>query len=298
VAIKKIKGKDYLYVEEKVGTKFRSRFLGAVGDKAAEDAAAEMRAAGERARQRRKLVTLLKNAGVFAPSGDMSRVIEAISEARLFEKGVVLVATGAYQIYPCLVGAFLESAALSTQDADLAVATLSIKDAAPLLPILREADPSYASIPGLDPRDPPKKFKNAAGFEVELLTPVRSRRDRNPLPVPALGAAATPLQYMSFLVEGAIRTVALIGSGVPVTVPSPARFAVHKLIVAQDVQRAMEKRRKDLLQAAELMAALEAFDPWLLKDVVKEAVERGPKWREAIARSFAELKLERRLPAP
>lgn len=60
----------------------------------------------------------------------------------------------------------------------------------------------------------------------------------------------------------------------------------------------MEKRRKDLLQAVDLMAALDALDPWRLKDALQDALGRGPKWREAIARSLAELKLERHLPAP
>ena len=77
----------------------------------------------------------------------------------------------------------------------------------------------------------------------------------------------------------------------PVTVPPPARFAVHNLIVAQSPSRAAEKRTKDLAQACELMGILEQSNPWSLRDALDGARSRGTKWRQAVDRSLAEVGL-------
>jgi hypothetical protein len=97
------------------------------------------------------------------------------------------------------------------------------------------------------------------------------------------------MQYLQFLLADAVPTVALIGSGVPVTVPQPARFAVHKMIVAQSPTRPREKRAKDLAQVRELIEALDTSDPWAVRDALDDAHGRGAGWRQAIARSLAEL---------
>lgn len=289
VQTKTVKGRKYLYVQEKLGTAFRHRGLGPQGDPAAEREAVALREAGARARERRKLVTLIKSAGVSAPGGDLARILEAISAAGLFGKGVVLIGTDAYQIYPRVVGAFLGSAALTTRDIDLAVATLAISHEASLLDILRQADVSFRAAPGLRAKDAPKRFRAGSGFEVELVTPVRTRRDKDPSLVPGLAAGTTPLQFLNFLIADALETVALIGSGIPVTVPQPARYAVHKLIIAQATDRPPQKRIKDLAQARELMEALRLSNPWALDDAFSTARATGAKWRVAINRSMKEI---------
>ena len=77
--------------------------------------------------------------------------------------------------------------------------------------------------------------------------------------MPALGgASADSLRLLDFLIRDPLRTMLLHKSGVPVTVPDPSRFAVHKLIVASrrhtDGQSAV-KRAKDIRQAALLFEA-------------------------------------------
>ena len=119
VHVRTIAGRKYLYGQERSGRGFVARSLGPVGDPVAERAAASLRHAGARARERRKLVTLIRNAGVPAPTGTRAQIIEAVSAAGLFEKNLILVGTGAFQVYSALVGAVL--GALQTQDADLAV---------------------------------------------------------------------------------------------------------------------------------------------------------------------------------
>lgn len=105
--------------------------------------------------------------------------------------------------------------------------------------------------------------------------------------MPALGgASADPLRFLDFLIRDPVRTILLHKSGIPVTVPEPSRYAVHKLIVA--TRRRMDdlsalKRDKDIRQAELLFEALyqtrRASDFALAYD---EAWERGPAWQEAL----------------
>src|SRR5262249_8543370 len=109
----------------------------------------------------------------------------------------------------------------------------------------------------LDPRTPSRRFRSAAKFEVDVLTRYRKRADdERPVVLPGLHFSAQPLRYLVFLIEEPVPAVALYGSGVPVTVPQPARYAVHKLIVAQVRSKVSAKRPKDLIQAKELIEAL------------------------------------------
>jgi len=111
------------------------------------------------------------------------------------------------------------------------------------------------------PKEPPSRFRTADGFLLDLITPMRRRSDTNPLPMDELDAGAAPVQYLDWLTEDPAPTVALWGSGVPINIPQPARFAVHKLILAQkrDVG-SRPKRQKDLAQADALIDALERHD--------------------------------------
>lgn len=86
--------------------------------------------------------------------------------------------------------------------------------------------------------------------------------------------------------------VALYGAGVRVKIPQPERYAAHKLIVAAQPERDRAKRRKDLVQAAELIEALAIDDPARLDMAMADAAGRGPKWTAAIASSLAALSAE------
>lgn len=75
-------------------------------------------------------------------------------------------------------------------------------------------------------------------------------------------------------------------AGLPVVVPAPERFAVHKLIVStrrpgDGIGRA--KAAKDLVQAASVIEALAlAHRQGDLGLAWSEAWERGPSWRDAL----------------
>ena len=83
-----------------------------------------------------------------------------------------------------------------------------------------------------------------------------------------------------------------------VNVPSPARFALHKLVVSQR-RPATEhaKAKKDVLQAAQIIACLldqRPGDLWLALDVAAD--HPAPKFRKTMADGIAMLDDELRKP--
>lgn len=78
-----------------------------------------------------------------------------------------------------------------------------------------------------------------------------------------LGIAAEPLRFMNFLLNGEPLKGLVIGSyAIPVTLPNPARFAIHKLIISQERPHHFKTRsQKDIAQAAILLEYLIDEDP-------------------------------------
>ena len=78
----------------------------------------------------------------------------------------------------------------------------------------------------------------------------------------------------------------LFGPGISVNVPTPGRFAIHKLIISGERQTdavGMAKSRKDILQASEIILALsQASNAAAIRQALDEAWERGPRWRDGI----------------
>jgi hypothetical protein len=283
-----IKGTVYLYAERRDGARKDQVYLGPEADAAVAERAAAIRHEAELAKQRRKSITMLKAAGLQGPSLEVGRVLDAVSRAGLFETGLVLVGTIAYQLYAAMLGCELDRAAAMTQDADFVAATINVGLTAPadegetaldMLAILRRADPTFRPAPTLSRKALPSRFTTDGGLDVELLTPVRKRGEEPPISLPAIHAGAVPLQFLEYLVEDALPAVVLHGSGVRVRVPQPSRYAVHKLIVAQLRKLDNGKRDKDLLQARSLMQAFDETDPDALEDALEDARSRGPKWK-------------------
>ena len=293
-----IDGSAYLYAERRDGPRKVQHYIGPASDPAAVETAAAIRHEAELAKQRRKSITMLKAAGLQGPAPEVGRVLEALSRAGLFDTGLVLVGTVAFQLYPAILGYALNASAMMTQDADLVAATVNVSVAATgetggegsdMLALLRQADPTFRAAPTLVRNALPSKFTTSAGLDVELLTPVRTRGEVSPVALPALGAGAVPLHFLEYLVEDAVPAVVLHGSGVRVRVPQAARYAVHKLIVAQVRSLDNAKRAKDLLQASSLLDALDESVPDALSDAIQDAQSRGPKWRSHIAAGLRQI---------
>ena len=159
----------------------------------------------------------------------------------------------------------------------------------PVIETLRAIDPTFASVPHLVERTRTAAFVNAEGFRVEFLSPNRGSDDNQTglttLPS-AGGASGVPLRYLDYLIETPDRSVLLHGSGIPVLVPRPERFAVHKLMVSS-MRRDEAKATKDARQAAFLFAALIPYREHDLREALSDAADRGEGWRDAISKGLS-----------
>ena len=209
----------------------------------------------------------------------------------MFRLRATLVGSIAYQSYAGLLGVRFPDAQYRTGDLDLAqdhgVSVALDDQVAPLVDVLRAVDPSFMPTEAWHSPNVVSGYRNAAGFKVEFLTTSRGKaeyRDRL-AKMPALGGVgAQPLPFLDFLIREPVRSVLLHDAGVGVIVPAPARFAVHKLIVASRREN-RAKVNKDLAQAETLIEALS--DGGRSTDLGlawTEAFSRGPSWRQSLAR--------------
>jgi len=287
VRTQKIKDKEYLKANTTIGNQRTTQYIGPASDPEAQHKAAAIQEEMHRAKARRQTIGLLRRSGLPGPTTELGRVLEALASADLFRKGLVLVGTAAYQCYSPLVGAILPSTSMMTQDIDLATASLALSaqddaretgeagqrggrgKSSSLEDILRRADTTFTALPGLDPRALPWRFRAASGFLVEVLAPIRRRTDSSSMPIPALRAAGHTFHYLDWLIHSPSPAAALYGSGVFVQVPQPARYAIHKLILAQSREAGSAKKQKDLSQASALIEAFEQNDTVAVKDVLE-----------------------------
>lgn len=292
-----VKGRVYWYFEETQPKKTR-KYVGPSDDPEIAKRVEAFQEIKEDLRSRRKLVsTLTREAGLTAPDRFTGDVVEAMGAAGIFRLRGVLVGTVAFQTYAGHLGVKLPGASLQTGDADFAqhysISSQVDDSLPPILEILQGVDPTFRVVPHRSDPARVTQFENATRYKIEFLTPNRGSDDYtgHASSMPALGgASAQPLRFLDFLIHEPIRTVMLHRSGVPVTVPSPERYAVHKLIVAsrrQSDATGLAKREKDIYQASLLVEALGATRRQEdLAMAFSEAWGRGQHWREAIQKGL------------
>lgn len=285
--------KGYNRSEANADSKRFSKYVGPVADPDVTARVERFKRVKASYRERRSLVTSLTAAGLPSPPALVGDIVDVLWRAGLFRLHGVLIGTAAFQTYAGLLGVRLPSAPLMTGDVDFAQfhsISVSVDDSIPpVLDALQQVDPTFREIPSLADPSATTSFSNAVGFKVEFLTPNRSKDDfaGEPAPMPALGgASAQPLRYLDFLIHRPVRSVLLHKGGVAVLVPSPERFAVHKMIVSElrrTDRDSASKARKDLEQATVMIEALANSSSRLdLGLAYVEARDRGPKWRETL----------------
>ncbi len=288
ITVRKIKGREYLYLTSKDGGTRRQMSLGRADDPVAVAKADAIRQASENAKGLRSTVAALKKARIPSPSLPLGRVLEVIANEGLFRQGVVLVGTAAYQTYPCLVGAYLPSSALSTGDADLLVSSFVAKEEPQdLEKILQRADPTFRAHMSNDDKLP-KVFKAANNFQVDILTEY-GRGRTSPRIVDDLVCSAEALRFMEYLGDESVDAVGLYGTGVLVRVPPPMTYAIHKLLIAPERKSNALKRSKDLTQARDLIDVFMETDSASFEDELEAARARGPSWKKNIDASLRDI---------
>lgn len=290
-----LKGKDYWYLKMPMvdGVRGRDRYLGP-------DTGEVRRRVREHndlkaVRQERiDLVRALRNARIPAPDAMSGKILSALSDAGVFRLRAVVVGTVAFQVYGPLLGVRFANTAGQTGDLDLAQfhsISVSVDDQIEdgLLAKLKDVDSRFEAIPS--PFDGRKAMRyairvgNQEQFAVDILCPLRGPDRGSITTLEALQGDAQLLRYLDFLIYGEINGVVLHGLGVPVNVPRPERYAIHKLIVSRMriyTAESQAKARKDVAQAGALIEVLLEDRPYELQEAWNEAIGRGPKWQEKL----------------
>jgi hypothetical protein len=219
--------------------------------------------------------------------------IAVLARSGVFRLRSVLIGTVAYQVYAAMLGVRLPGALLQTSDVDVAqftsVSIATGDETPPMIHVLRSADKTFREIPSVSRHALASSYIAKGGIRVDFVTPNEGADTDTPQMLPALNTNAQPLRFLDFLIRDPAPAVVLHGSGIYVHVPSPERYAVHKLILSLYRPAAIAKRDKDLRQAERLIEALAERRPGELKDVWEEAHERGPHWQKFLLEGMRHL---------
>jgi hypothetical protein len=284
-AAKTVKGKKYWYYQyTEPSGKLRQVFVGPDNE-----AVKALRERKQTAAASASLGALARAAAALGCTQILprhARVLQRLAEYGFFRAGGVLVGTHAFLAFGNMLGVRWADAE-RTQDVDFAHAGKSVSLALPsnleidtheaieslgmgLLPIRQLTSAAGATY--LNPREP--------DFRLDFLTTLHRERER-PFAHPRLGVTLQPVPFMEYSLED-IQQAALISgdTSVLVNVPSPARFALHKLIVFGERKGAYAtKSSKDLRQAALLLRRLKEVRKSLVDAAWRDLLGRGRGWR-------------------
>jgi hypothetical protein len=264
-----IKGKTYWYHQTDTAAGRKQAYMGLESaDLLAE--IAERKGAMARHREllaeRRRLVAMLGVAGAHLEKGRVAKIIGKLSDAGLFNAGGVMVGSFAFACYGNMLGVKTASALSRTEDIDFSLArTIAVAFNRNMRDVLLDAEPELRTPIQINPRIIPFEMVTPDGFKVEFLTTKRAASDNAPVNIERFNVHAQPLEFMDYLLDEAQSAVVLNGAGILVTVPDPARFALHKLAVSQLRPIGLQaKIRKDIAQASVLLDILSQDNPGAL----------------------------------
>ena len=292
------RGRRYWYFDTaKEGGGKNRRYVGPVDDEDITRRVENFKDLKSDARARRKIVsTLVREAYLPRPEALVGEIVQTLATAGFFRLRGVLVGTVAFQCYPALLGCVCRIPPCRQQMPTLRsfiLFQLPLETPCPRCWTCCAKSIQHSGRSHQTDSRKSTKFTNRSGYAVEFLTPNLGSVDNGnrPAPMPALGgASAQPLRFLDFLIHQPIRAVMLHAAGIPVLVPTPERYAIHKLIVGS--RRRIDadgtgKSRKDRLQSRTLMEAmLGSRQGDALADAYMEAWDRGNAWKEAIMESM------------
>jgi hypothetical protein len=281
IKVKRSKGRTYHYLQYRDGGRVVQRYMGT-------SYPAELAAQIERRRRLRaqladirralRLLGRKKDEDLLGPVRDL---VVILAGEGLWEDGAEIVGSWCFKIYQHHLG--VRSYPVMTDDIDILVPmpwkgrALDVAERLRMMGFTEHFNPD-GSTSYVRP-----------GLRVDFLSPTRRMRGSRST---SMGVQPQELAFMDMLLESP-RSIKLM-AGVRVLVPSPASFAIHKLIIAGR-RTVAAKRLKDLVQALSVVRALLSDDEG--RDELVEAWRRTiPAWRrKALAsarQARAELPLE------
>ena len=215
------------------------------------------------------------------------RIVKRLSEYGLFRAGGILIGTHAFIAMGNLLGVrWLHGTA--TLDVDFSHAGRNVSVALPadlkidVHGVLESLKLGLLPISALNGSlGAQYRSKNDAELRVDFVTSMT--RTGEAVRIPNLNIALEPLKFMEFSLEGTTQGCVFANAGACTgSLPSPERFAIHKLIVhGERPIRERTKSAKDLLQAAAIVEwCLDSGRKDELKAAWDDAEGRGRGWKQ------------------
>ncbi|MFZ7096853.1 GSU2403 family nucleotidyltransferase fold protein [Luteimonas dalianensis] len=296
VAYKTIRGSRYAYwAFKEVDGRKREYYLGPAGP--AIDAIKRAREAGAPALDAvaRQAAAALAH-GCSATPPKHFRIVKRLSEYQFFRTGGLLVGTQAFLALGNQLGVAW-SEGTRTLDLDFAHAgpggnvavalpgNLQVNAHDALTSLEHGFLPALGGSKGISSlyvsqRDPQ--------LRVDFLT-VPRRKNHEDAQMASLGVSLSPLKFLDYLIDRPGQAVLLDrADACLVNLPDPARYGLHKLIVAHERGARHPKHGKDIAQALALIDWHLERAPHALADAWADLVARGPGWLKRARASLAQ----------
>jgi hypothetical protein len=159
-----------------------------------------------------------------------------------------------------------------------------------------DSELGFVEVPALNRGSPSTQFRiRGRQLSVDILTPMHGRTSSKPVHLKSLNIYAEPVRFLDYLLEDAQPAVVIARGGLLVNVPAPARYALHKLVIAERRIAAFQtKARKDVRQAEQLLQVLLRDRPGDLRTAWVAAAKLAPKFRQQLRAGLARLAPETR----
>ena len=196
------------------------------------------------------------------------KTIALLAQQNLFRKGVYIIGSQGFVSICNALGISVNTPFLRANEFVSQGLSLAIPDERHSVPdspaALKKFDDNFNLIPELDEKNRGANLSTSLEIKktkVDFLTADSGKVE--PVNFDDLGIAAKPLRFMGFLLGGEPLKGLFIGTyAITVTLPNPARFAIHKLIISQERPHHFKTRsQKDIAQAAILLDYLIDEDP-------------------------------------
>ncbi|MDB5814276.1 MAG: hypothetical protein JWN23_1393 [Rhodocyclales bacterium] len=220
------------------------------------------------------------------------RVLRRLADFGFFAAGGLLVGTHAFLAYGNMLGVSWGDST-RTQDIDFAHAGKKVSLALPSNLQVNTHDAIESLKMGFLPAQGLASYVNPKepDFRIDFLTTLHRGGDA-PFEHPQLKVSLQPLRFMEFSLEQTEQAALFANEGaVVVNLPSPVRYALHKILVAGERSGSFAtKSSKDLQQSSALLTALREQRPHEVKEAWQDLLSRGAGWRSRAQEGIARLK--------
>jgi hypothetical protein len=298
---KRVNGGKYWYLQVTVGSGKTQRYIGpdtaevlqliqleqTLWSNATSDFAA-----------REQLVSMLTSGGAYSVSSTDGRIFELLERAGVFLAKGCLVGSHAFALYGNMLGVRWESETTRTQDVDLATerhVVIGIDNRKISLgQAIVDSGLGFIEVRALNRKAPSTKFRiRGQQLSVDILTPMVGRTNNKAVHIPALDVFAEPVRFLDYLLTDIQPAVVVAKAGLLVNVPAPARFALHKLVIAERRVAAFHsKAQKDRAQADQLLRLLARDRPGDLRRAWKAAQSQPAKFLQLLRAAAARMPAE------